>query len=634
MFAFVIALLLMASTVSADDRTLAVTQALTQAQENKASTTTWEGQNSDQPYLTLLSEYETVINPDWSYDETYHIRIRVQKDSGKELGEWPIYYNKSREQITGVTAFVEAPDGKKYEATNIQDVPAYDNSPMYSDMMVKIVTLPQVNIGSMLDVTVKSRTTRKEISLQFFDDIIYPATPTKFARFTYIYPDNMDIRFKAYKQDHQPIIEKSNGRVKYSFVFEETKELKTEELMPPIDEIQGGLYLSSIDNWKDIADWYRRLVVKNITEDENIVAKVKDLTKNSKTQLEKARAIVEFIQNSFRYVALNFGDHTVEPHNIVDIYRNRYGDCKDLSLLTKYMLEVAGIRSHMCLMNSEYSPDPANVLPNPSIFEHVILQAELDGKKVYFDPQLKGFDIGQFPADYDNAHVMVIEDTGNFRFDRLPIASDAAHALISHTDVSINASGYAVFESRVTLPIEASQGFRAQWESMSDDDKNKFYEGLQSSFAQGGKMIAHEVKGIDQRYGPLEFHLKYESPTVYPIVNDMILLKEQPQNELPAFAESQRLHPIFFPTNSIIRTTYVYHIVEGLKVDFVPKSFELSFDFVDIRTDYEVGDNSVTMNSVYRIKRSLIQPERYKEVKDFRNELYKKNDQYIVLKKK
>ncbi len=632
MFLYAIVILLFTANAYADERALAVTQALTQVQEKKAVVGSWEGQNSDQPYVTLLSEYETTINPDWSYEETYHVRIRVQKDAGKELGQWPVYYNKSRETIVEIKAFIETPDGKKTEAEDMQDLPAFENAPMYGDMMVKIIALPQITIGSMLDVSVKTKVTRKEMPAQFFDEVVYPAVPAKYARFTFIYPQNKDIRFKAYHQTYKPIIEKSGGKVKYSFVFEETKEFKQEELMPPIHEVQGGLYLSSVSDWKDVADWYRRLVLKNITEDEVIAAKVKELIKDAQTPIQKARIIVEFIQNSFKYVALNFGDHMVEPHNVVDIYRNRYGDSKDLSLLTKYMFEISGIPSSVCLMNSEFSPNPANVMPNPSIFEHVILEAAIDGKKYFLDPQLKGFDIGQFPADYDNAHVMVIDDAGDFRFDHLPIADAEAHVLTNKTDVSIDAKGAATFEAHVILPIEASQGFRSQWESMSDADKNKFYEGLQSSFAQGGTMIAHEVRGIGQRYGPLEFYVKYASPTVYPIVNDMILLKEQQQNDIPAFTEDGRSYPIFFPTNSLIETSYVYHVGNGLKIDFVPKGYHLSFDFVDINTDYVAGDDTVTMKSSYRIKRAQIPPERYKEVRNFRNEILKKNDQYIVLK--
>ena len=70
---------------------------------------------------------------------------------------------------------------------------------------------------------------------------------------------------------------------------------------------------------------------------------------------------------------------------------------------------------------------------------------------------------------------------------------------------------------------------------------------------------------------------------------------------------------------------------DSLKIDFVPKAYKLSFDFVDISADYEQEGNTVSVSTLYRIKRSSIPASRYQEVKDFRNQIYKKNDQYIVL---
>ncbi len=72
---------------------------------------TWEQKNADQPYIALVSEYQTTLESDWSYEETYHARVKIQKEAGKELGQWPIYYNKSREEITDIQAHVETPDG-------------------------------------------------------------------------------------------------------------------------------------------------------------------------------------------------------------------------------------------------------------------------------------------------------------------------------------------------------------------------------------------------------------------------------------------------------------------------------------------------------------------------------------------
>lgn len=617
----------------AGERDVAVSQALTFVQEKKAEALSWEGQHSDQPYIILLNEYETRINPDWSYEESYHARIRIQKESAKDLGEWPVFYNKSREEILEIKAFVESPEGKIFKATKIQDMQAYENSPLYSDMKVKVISFPQVNIGSVLDVTVKTKAAHKEIENHFWDVAVFPVVPTKFSRHTYIFPQDKGIDFKAINTDAKPIMEQKDGVIKYSFVFENTGDFQAEEMMPPLDQVNAAFYLSSIKDWKTIADWYRELNNKNVVDDQAIKDKVAVLTKDKTTQKDKARSIIEFVQDNFRYVAMNFGEHTVKPHPTKEIFQNRYGDCKDLALLVKQMLKIAGIESNLCLMNSEFSGNPQNALPNPSAFEHVILEISLDGKDYFADPQAKGFDFGQYPSGYDNGHVLVIGPQG-YRFDNLPVVPETERSLVTRSDINLNPDGSALFDVNVKLPLETSQEFRMQWASTTDENKDKFFASLEDNFAQGGTMITRNVKGLEDRYGSVEFHLKYQSPTAYPVVNDMMLLKEAEQSSIPEFSAPQRKYPIFLPTNSLIDNLNTYKIPEGFKVDFMPTSYQIGIDFVEINAQYTAKADSVTVHNRYRLKRSMIPPAKYPEVKKFRTEVYKKNDQYIVLKQK
>ena len=593
----------------------------------------WLDKNTDQPYIALLNEYETTIKPDWSYEEVYHSRVKIQKEVGKELGEWPIYYNKARDSITDVAAHVETADGHRYPATNIQDLAVFNDSPMYSDMRMKVVTLPQVNVGSVIDVTVKSATTRKEIPNQFWAEILYPAIPAQHTKHVFIFPDDKPIQFKTYKMDYKPTVEKIDGRTKYSVFFDETSPIPgEEELMPPLQEVLGGIYLSSMDDWKTIADWYRGLINKNTVDDANITVKALELTKDKTIQKDKARAILEFIQDNFRYVALNFGDNTVEPHPTNEVFKNRYGDCKDLSLLVRQMFKLAGIDSKIALFSEEFSGNPQAGLPNPNVFSHVILQVALDEQSYYVDPQLKGFDIGQFPSNYDNAHVMVIDEE-NFKFDNLPVTSQEDHALISQADVTINLDGSADFRVHVKFPLEASQSFRRSWSSSTNEDKDKFFEHLEQSFAKNGKMIDRKVIGIEDRYGLVEFDLRYQSPNAYPLINDMILIKEENQFDVPNFSEDRRMFPIFVANNSLIKNINTYHVPEGFKVNFIPPSYSLSIDLMDVQANYQNKENSVEIVSSYRTKRCSMPAERYGQVKDFRKDLFKKNDQYIILKK-
>jgi hypothetical protein len=248
------------------------------------------------------------------------------------------------------------------------------------------------------------------------------------------------------------------------------------------------------------------------------------------------------------------------------------------------------------------------------------------------DPQLKGFDFGQYPSSYDNAHVLIIDDAG-YKFDNLPVLSEEEHTLVSQADITINGNGSANFRVHVKLPLETSLSFRQSWTSSTNDDKDKFFANLEQGFAKGGKMIDRTVSGIESRYGPVEFDLRYESPNAYPLVNDMILIREEDQSDTPGFAQDHRQYPIFVPNNSVIKNSNTYHIPDGFKITSLPSNYTLSVDLMDVAVNYLQKDNIVEINSVYRTKRCNIPVDRYAQVKDFRKELFKKVDQYIILKK-
>jgi hypothetical protein len=177
------------------DRTQTIAQDLSKIEDKVVDPNSWEEKNTDQPYIGLLAETDTAIHDDWSFDEDYHARVKIQKETAKNLGQWPIYYNKSREEITDIHAFIETPDGRKLEATDIKDLPAYDQSPLYSDMRLKVISLPPISIGTVIDVRVKTKVLKEEIPGQFWDEVTYPSIPTKYARYSYVFGANLPIHF-------------------------------------------------------------------------------------------------------------------------------------------------------------------------------------------------------------------------------------------------------------------------------------------------------------------------------------------------------------------------------------------------------------------------------------------------------
>src|SRR3989338_2009286 len=118
-------------------------------EEEKAKT--WEEKYKDRPIVYLLDETVVELKNDWSYVTKEHYKIKIQNQEGQAWGEIPIFYNKAREKITNVWACTITPEGKKYNYSKIQDFKAYEDYPMYSDIMTKVITMPNATVGAIIE---------------------------------------------------------------------------------------------------------------------------------------------------------------------------------------------------------------------------------------------------------------------------------------------------------------------------------------------------------------------------------------------------------------------------------------------------------------------------------------------------
>ena len=207
------------------------------------------------------------------------------------------------------------------------------------------------------------------------------------------------------------------------------------------------------------------------------------------------------------------------------------------------------------------------------------------------------------------------------------------HAMVSTSDIFLTDDGSADFKVHVKMPVEASVDFKNSWDPKDDSSKDKFFKNLQASFAQGGKITDEDVKGLETRYGPVEFDFKYGAEHVYQMANDMVLLREEQQGGMPDFSEDKRRYPVFLPTNSMVINHNTYHIPDGLKINFVPQDFSLKTDFMEASVKYTRGEGTIRVDSIYHLKRVHIPKHSFAQLKAIREALDKKDDLYIILKK-
>lgn len=109
--------------------------------------------------------------------------------------------------------------------------------------------------------------------------------------------------------------------------------------------------------------------------------------KGSAKDLQKrALLALRFVQDEVRYLGIEEGMGAFQPSDPSLIFQRRFGDCKDKSFLLHALLQLMDIPSKPLLVHSSRGKLLPDILPIPALFNHLVLQLEVDGITYFVDP--------------------------------------------------------------------------------------------------------------------------------------------------------------------------------------------------------------------------------------------------------
>src|SRR5262249_999036 len=117
-----------------------------------------------------------------------------------------------------------------------------------------------------------------------------------------------------------PTIKERDGRRIYSWKHANLKredEKNQEDLDgPKPPQIQ----MTRFRSWDEVGGWYDPLQRDRIAPDQMIRAKVAELTRGLTGDLEKVKALYNYVAKNFRYVSISFGQGRYQPHTATEVF--------------------------------------------------------------------------------------------------------------------------------------------------------------------------------------------------------------------------------------------------------------------------------------------------------------------------
>ncbi|HEX8617907.1 MAG TPA: DUF3857 domain-containing protein, partial [Thermoanaerobaculia bacterium] len=431
----------------------------------------------DYAAVMLLDDAEYVVAADGSIRSRERIMMLVVTEAGVEWGSevrapWAPWYS---ERPT-IEARVVTRDGTVHtlDQSAVVEVPADEESDIFSDGRVLRAPLPAVAVGSVIEYVI-TRNSKDPIAGAGTATHYYVGgyLPTERTVVTIDAPLEIETRF-VNKTGVDPRVEEKNGRRRTVFEAGRIEGTRDRDSYVPYD-VATHRYLgfSTGKSWQSIAGSYSAIIDKQIAGSD-LQKLVRAAIGNTTDRKEVVAKLLAAIQKDIRYAGVEIGDGSIVPRTPKQILANKYGDCKDKAALLVAMLRVAGFSAHVALLSAGTGFDVQSELPGLGGFNHAIVV--VDGEPaIWVDPTDVFARAGELPLS-DQGRMALVAKPETTTLTRTPETESTAHVYRERRTFVLPEDGKARV-TEVTEPSGTSEASLRRW--ISGFDPKKLRENLE-----------------------------------------------------------------------------------------------------------------------------------------------------------
>ncbi|RAJ85556.1 transglutaminase superfamily protein [Chitinophaga dinghuensis] len=193
------------------------------------------------------------------------------------------------------------------------------------------------------------------------------------------------IQMKSFYQAALPKTKAWKEYTCYEWTSVPQMQSETRDFVPSWYTWYPKVQLNEYGNWREIAQW--GLQISTVpAPGPGISRKIEQLKQLAKGDKEKyLLQALRFVQDDIRYMGIELGENSHKPNSPEKVLQQRFGDCKDKSLLLCSLLQAAGISASMAYVSTDMKGKVADLLPTPFAFNHVITAVSLNHKTYWLD---------------------------------------------------------------------------------------------------------------------------------------------------------------------------------------------------------------------------------------------------------
>ncbi len=354
---------------------------------------------------------------------------------------------------------------------------------------------------------------------------------------------------------------------------------------------------------------------------------IKTITANATTDLDKAKALYNYLRDKFSLKSEGGKYMTDNPKNI---WKNMKGNTADANLMLTILLRTAGFNANPVLLSTRDNGFTNEVYPLINEYNYVASKLTIDNKAYYLDATNPMMGFGHLPLECYNGHARLIT---TFPTAELLLADSIREN--KTTIINLFMDNEKPWEGSVKSRLGYYESLH-----LREEIKGSGMEGVQTGIknALPAEVEMTDLKVDDEKdYDKpvsVSYLLKMEGSSDEDVIYLNPLMGEKTKENL--FSAAERKYPVEMPY--AFKETIITNVKvpDGYTVDEMPKSarVKLEDDMGQFEYIIQNQDGTIQLRTILELRKANFEPDHYQILREFYIYVVNKHGEQIVLKKK
>jgi hypothetical protein len=608
----------------------------------------------DAPAVVLFDEYLETVDAQGRSVEREREAIRILKPQGRRDAGCAVSFDID-EKINYFREWTITPDGHQFQAqdTDFIDVGDTGIPIMLSTEKRRMVNPPAVDVGATV---ICESEELLEPYLQETEWRIQGGIPVVFQALEVDLPVGRAHSEAWHKFQPVKPVEVAPNHFRWELKDMPALDLRDlrsgpewEALAARMSVQWGDAAVEGKDNqWRAIGQWNTTLEANRPDPSPEITAQTQSLIAGAPDFYTKLSRITEYIQKNIRYFIVSRGIGGEQANHAADIFRNRYGDCKDKTTLLISMLQVAGVHALYLHVDDRRGVIDPEV---PSVYgDHMITAIEVpadvqdqrlkaivkakDGKRyLIFDPTNERTPVGNLPSYEQGSYGFLCAGPAS-QIIALPVLDPDANGTEQKGSFTLLADGTLTGSVDTSHFGPAGANLREFLKYTDDKERREYWEKIVAETLPGVTLDAFEFVQPDALDKPLEFHYKVTAHQYSHQAGQLLLVRPRVVGtHVRPFDDKPRIYPIDLNATGRWHDTFDIAIPPGYVVDETPDPVNVDLDFAAYHSMVSVKGNLLHYEREYVVRQVEIPPAKAADFRRLESAILSDEKDSAVLKK-